>query len=62
MIPRYSLLRPELDYRPIVDPPLSRSVELAVVDEEEVSPGLARLIEESMAYEWPVPDPAKIPA
>lgn len=62
MIPRYSLLRPELDYRPIVDPPLSRSVELAFVDEEEVSPGLARLIEESMAYEWPVPDPAKTPA
>ncbi|MFT5894836.1 MAG: LysR family hydrogen peroxide-inducible transcriptional activator [bacterium] len=53
VIPRYSLLQPELNYRPIVNPVPTRSVELAIVDGEDVSPALDRLITESVAYAWP---------
>lgn len=53
MIPRYSLLEPELDHRPIVEPMLMRSVALAVVSDAEVSPALERLIEEATVYGWP---------
>lgn len=53
VIPRYSLLQPELDHRPIMDPPLSRMVELAIVDDAAVSPALDKLIEEAAAYDWP---------
>jgi DNA-binding transcriptional LysR family regulator len=53
MIPKYSLLQPELDHRPIVDPPLTRRVELAIVDDADASPALNRLIEEATVYDWP---------
>ncbi len=53
IIPRFSLLEPELDHRPIIEPTLSRTVELAVVNDTEVSPALERLIEEATAYHWP---------
>ena len=53
VIPRYSLLQPELNYRPIVNPVATRSVELAVVDSENVSPALGRLISASVDYAWP---------
>ncbi len=53
MIPRYSLLEPELNFRPIIDPAPIRSVELAVVDDGDVSTALERLISASVAYEWP---------
>ncbi len=53
-IPRYSLLQPELDHRPIVDPVLSRKVELAVVDQVEVPPALDILIEHARNHDWPV--------
>ena len=56
VIPRYSLLQPELNYRPIIDPVPTRSVELVVVEEEEASPALERLISESTAYTWPLSD------
>lgn len=53
VIPRYSLLQPELNYRPIVNPVPTRSVEIAVVDGQDVSPALDRLITESVGYAWP---------
>lgn len=53
VIPRFSLLEPELDHRPIVEPALSRTVELALVSDTEVSPALQRLIDEAAAYDWP---------
>ncbi len=59
VIPRYSLLQPELNYRPIVNPVPTRSVELAIVDSKEVSPALDRLITESVAYMWPTTDANK---
>lgn len=52
-IPRYSLLRPELDFRPIIDPVLSRKVSLAVVDQVESTPALSLLIEQASNYHWP---------
>lgn len=59
MIPKYSLLQPELDHRPIVDPPLTRKVELAIVDDADASPALNRLIEEATFYDWPPMDSGK---
>lgn len=59
MIPKYSLLQPELDHRPIVDPPLTRKVELAIVDDADASPALNRLIEETTFYDWPSMDSGK---
>lgn len=59
MIPKYSLLQPELDHRPIVDPPLTRKVELAIVDDADASPALNRLIEEATYYDWPSMDSGK---
>lgn len=53
VIPRFSLLEPELGHRPIVEPTMSRMVELAMVSDTEVSPALERLIAEASAYEWP---------
>ena len=53
-LPKYSLLRPELDHRPIIDPPLSRKVELAVIDEAETLPALNILIEYVKKHDWPV--------
>jgi DNA-binding transcriptional LysR family regulator len=52
-IPRYSLLRPELGHRPIVDPVLSRKVELAVVDQAQATPALEMLIEQARTHTWP---------
>jgi DNA-binding transcriptional LysR family regulator len=54
VIPRFSLLRPELDYRPITDPALSRRVELAVVDQPEVTSALDMLIEQARIHDWQV--------
>lgn len=53
IIPRYSLLQPELDYRLIVNPPLSRKVGLIIINDVDVSPVLSKLIQEAMAYNWP---------
>ena len=53
LIPRFSLLEPELDHRPITDPDMSRMVELAFADDTEMSPALERLVEEATAYAWP---------
>ncbi len=54
MIPRYSLLRPELDYRPIVDPTMSRQVALVVVEHNALPPALVRLIEQASRHNWPI--------
>ncbi len=56
IIPKYSLLQPELEHRPIVDPPLSRMVELAIVNDAVVPQALERLIEAAAAYDWPLLD------
>lgn len=54
VIPRFSLLRPELDHRPIIDPALSRSVEFAVIDHAELTPTVEMLIEHASNHDWPV--------
>lgn len=52
-IPRYSLLRPELDHRPIVDPALSRKVAFATAQQSEQPPALKLLAEMARAHDWP---------
>ena len=52
-IPRYSLLRPELDHRPICDPLLLRKVELAVADKAKITPTLKMFIEQVSNHAWP---------
>ncbi len=54
VIPEYSLLRPELDSRRITEPALSRRVELAVVDQPEVTAALKILIEQAKNHDWQV--------
>ena len=61
-IPRYSLLRPEIDHRPIIDPVLSRTVELAVVDQAESTPALNMLIEQASNHDWPTYERTVTPA
>ena len=53
VIPRYSLLRPQLDYRPIVEPAMSRNVEFAIVEQATQSKALDILIELAKAHPWP---------
>ena len=52
-IPRYSLLRPELDHRPIIDPVLSRKVEFAVTKLSCNTPAINMLIEQIENHNWP---------
>lgn len=52
LIPRYSLLHPELDHRPVTDQPLVRNVELAVVEQAELTPAVAMLIEQAKHHDW----------
>uniref|UniRef100_UPI00147D7954 LysR family transcriptional regulator substrate-binding protein n=1 Tax=Ruegeria lacuscaerulensis TaxID=55218 RepID=UPI00147D7954 len=60
-IPRYSLLRPELDHRPIVDPVLSRKVDFVVADQAENIPALNMLREWAIGHDWPEYEPATSP-
>ncbi len=53
MMPRYSLLRPELDHRPIIEPLLSRTVEFAIVDQTKTTPALNMLMEQVKNHDWP---------
>ena len=61
-LPRYSLLQPELDHRPIVDPVLVRTVELAVAKNVVDSPALNTLIEQARKHDWPVNERTAIAA
>jgi LysR family hydrogen peroxide-inducible transcriptional activator len=54
VIPQFSLLSPELNSRPIIDPPLSRRVELAFVDQSKRIPALDMLIEQAQAHVWQI--------
>ena len=56
VLPRFSLLEPELEHRPITDPTMSRTVELALANDIELSPALERLVEEAKTYRWPTSD------
>lgn len=57
-IPRYSLLRPELDHRPIVEPVLSRQVDFVVADQAETSPAMQLLSDWASNHNWPEYEPA----
>jgi DNA-binding transcriptional LysR family regulator len=52
VIPRFSLLRPALDYRPICDPPLSRNIEFVMVDHADKAPALELLSQQIRNYDW----------
>jgi len=52
VIPLYSLIKPELDYRPITDPPLSRKVGLATANNAVLSPGLEKFLTIASAHNW----------
>lgn len=57
VMPRYSLLRPELDFRPIVEPPLSRQVELATLGQAQIAPALQMLTDQAREYRWKLQQP-----
>lgn len=52
VIPRFSLLHPELDYRVIVKPTLLRRVEFATADQRKVAPALDMFIKHVVNYDW----------
>ncbi len=53
VIPQFSLLGPELDYRPVSEPALSRNVEFAIAAEAQPSPALRTLISRAKSHQWP---------
>ena len=52
VIPKFSLLHPTLDYRPISDPNMRRRIEFAYVEQPETTPGLGLLIDEINKHDW----------
>lgn len=52
VIPKFSLLRPTLDYRPISDSRMCRKIEFAYIDHAEPVPGLNLLTEQINTYDW----------
>lgn len=61
-IPKYSLISPELEYKEIVDPALTRKVEFAFLDQENASPALGTLIENVRSHNWPGNDTSLEPS
>lgn len=53
VIPRYSILGSDLDFRPIANPALSRTIELAIAVGEDSSPALTLLVKAAVEYPWP---------
>ena len=52
VIPRFSLLRPELDHRVIIEPMLSRKVEFAIADQRVLKTALDMLITHVSNHDW----------
>ena len=52
VIPKFSLLHPTLEYRPISDKNMRRRIEFAYVDRPNSAPGLTLLIEQISNYDW----------
>lgn len=52
VIPRFSLLHPELKYKSIKSPKLSRRVEFVTVDKPHTNPGLGQLISHIEKVDW----------
>lgn len=54
VIPRYSLLEPELDFRPLDAPGMRRTVELAVVEQDVIAPSILAFLDHARDYSWAV--------
>lgn len=54
LIPRYSMLNNDLEWR-LVDPPLSRMVELAVPRRTNPKAALELFVKQAKTYDWPGP-------
>lgn len=52
LIPRYSVIKPELNFRPVAEPPLSRKVQLAITNNATLPPALEKFITEIAAFQW----------
>jgi len=52
VIPRFSLLMSDLDYRPIVEPELRRTVGFAIADRDEPATALTLFVEDVRLYDW----------
>ncbi|OUR87208.1 hypothetical protein A9Q81_26205 [Gammaproteobacteria bacterium 42_54_T18] len=56
VIPRFSLLRPELEYRAIIEPTLSRRVEFATADQGVATAALDMFIKHVDNHDWSAED------
>jgi DNA-binding transcriptional LysR family regulator len=52
VIPVYSLLRPELDYRKITNPDLFRTVQFATLEQSEIKPALETFTKQMDSHDW----------
>ncbi|OED39873.1 hypothetical protein AB833_13390 [Chromatiales bacterium (ex Bugula neritina AB1)] len=52
VIPRYSLCHPALNHRPIADPPLSRQIAFATVNQPDSAPALDLLMQLIQSHDW----------
>lgn len=56
VVPRYSLLEPELDFRPVDAPGMQRQVELAIVEQTPLLGALQLFSEHAKTFSWALPD------
>lgn len=54
LLPEFSVLQPDLQRRPVVDPKLYRSVELAYLPGRAASPGIRALTDLAARHLWPI--------
>lgn len=54
IIPQYSLLRSELDYRHVTAPSLTRDVKFVTVDHSKHKPAIKHFIEHAKNFNWPI--------
>ncbi|AWF81515.1 hypothetical protein BTJ40_12150 [Microbulbifer sp. A4B17] len=52
VIPLHSLIKPDLDYRPLADPPLSRKVGLATINNVIAPPALNKFVGAAASFDW----------
>ena len=52
IIPRFSLLKPELDYRDIIDPELMRTIGFAVTENQSSAEALNAFIKLASEFQW----------
>ncbi len=62
MLPQYSAALQALELRPLVDPPVSRTIALVTLAGRRFSPAVKTFVQAIKAYRWPESDGLARPA